>query len=395
MTTPLPLPYPTRTAFTSRGDHGPTVGVEEELLLVQPDSSAPAPVAPDVLRLRTGDSRFAPELRCAQIELVSPVCVSPSDAEREIRAARADLARAAAGRARPLAVGAHPTAPHPGPVFDLPRYHAVLAEAPLAASEMLTCGMHVHVGAGDPTASLAVYDGLRSVLPVLVALGANSPFHRGADSGVASIRARLASTLPRSGVPPAFRCWDEYEAYLRWGAADALIADASYHWHDLRLNPRHGTVELRAFDVQTDPADAGALVALTQALASLFLARHEAGEPLSAIPTHRIQESAWLAARDGTAGALVDLESGERVATSDLVERLLRAAVPFACPTHADAMVDRVRGLARRCGAERQRLLAADTDLEGVVDALVATTLDERGVPDARPVHQTAGKEHA
>jgi carboxylate-amine ligase len=347
-----------------------------------------------VLRLRTGDSRFAPELRCAQIELVSPVCVSPSDAEREIRAARADLASTLAERARPLAVGAHPTAQHPGPVFDLPRYQAVLAEAPLAAAELLTCGMHVHVGVGDTAASLAVYNGMRTFLPVLVALGANSPFHRGADSGVASIRARLGSTLPRSGVPPVFRSWDEYEDYLRWGAADALIPDATFHWHDLRLNLRHGTVELRAFDAQTDPADSGALVALTQALASWALARHEAGEPLATAPTHRIAESTWLAARDGTAGALVDLASGERIPTSDLVERLLESVVPVACPTHADAMADRVRGLARRCGAERQRLLAADTDLEGVVDALVATTLDEPGVP-VGPRQVTAGKEHS
>jgi carboxylate-amine ligase len=385
-----------RLAFSHRDLPAPSVGVEEELLLVEPESSAPAPIAHDVLRLHAGDDRFAPELRSSQIELVTPVCISPSDAEREIRSARADLARAVAGRARPVAVGAHPTAAEPGPIFDLPRYRAVTAQAPLAARELLTCGMHVHVGVGDAVASLAVYDGMRTHLPLLGALGANSPFHRGSDSGVASIRARLNTTLPRSGVPPAFASWDDYEEFLRWGAADQLISDASYHWYDLRLNPRQGTVELRVFDAQTDPADAAALAALTQALASWLLARHEAGEPMDLIPTHRIAESAWLAARDGTAGALVDLHTGERVPTTDLVERLLVLVAPLACPTDADRMITRVRGLARRCGAERQRLLAAGTDLEGLVDALATRTVDLRAAASrARLPHRTARKEHA
>ena len=49
-----------------------TIGVEEELMLLDPESLDLAPAIEEVLPLLDGDPRFTRELRAAQLEIVSP-----------------------------------------------------------------------------------------------------------------------------------------------------------------------------------------------------------------------------------------------------------------------------------------------------------------------------------
>src|ERR1700730_13207529 len=82
----------------------PTVGLEEELILVDPESLEPASEAERILAA-LDDPRFAAELRTAQLELVMPVCLTVADLCRELRAARERLVEAMGGSLRALGAG--------------------------------------------------------------------------------------------------------------------------------------------------------------------------------------------------------------------------------------------------------------------------------------------------
>lgn len=351
-----------------------TVGVEEELLLLEPDGPGLAPVALEALDRLDGGDGFTKELRLSQIELRVPARLSPIDTSSELRSARSRLVRALDGLARPVGSGTALASGDPGPLTDGARYRTIADDCPLAARQLLTCGMHVHVAVRDAERAVRVHDALRTYLPVLGALAANSPFHGGRDTGMASMRAQLNRSLPRAGVPRSLGSWEDYEDFVRWGARGGTLPDPSYHWWDLRLNPRCATIEVRVFDVQSRVEDAAALVALTQALVALLVERDAAGEQLPVHPTERIAENAWLAARDGAGGWLVDLDSGERVATAQLVERLVTDVEPVALELGTLELVRRALELLWDGGADRQRRAARLHGLEGVVELLAAET---------------------
>jgi carboxylate-amine ligase len=125
--------------------------------------------------------------------------------------------------------------------------------------------LHVHVAVPGADRALAVYNALRSYLPMLWALGANSPFVGGKDSGLCSIRPKLNEAFPRAGVPPRFATWEELLSFEAWGRSGGLFPDHTHFWWDLRPHLEHGTLELRATDAQTRVEDAAAIAALYQA----------------------------------------------------------------------------------------------------------------------------------
>ena len=88
-----------------------TVGVEEELMLLEPGSLDLAPVAEDVLAALGEDGRFRPELPAAQLEIVTPVCRTADEIGTALLGARRDLAAATAGWALLAGAGTHPCAP--------------------------------------------------------------------------------------------------------------------------------------------------------------------------------------------------------------------------------------------------------------------------------------------
>jgi carboxylate-amine ligase len=352
-----------------------TVGAEEELMLVDARTGRLLPVAEDVLRAMNGDSRFQAEFRASQLEIATRPYLSAADVGRELALARIELAEAAVDRAKPLACGTHPTALDIGPITDGERYGAIAAANPWAARHMLTCGLHIHVSLADADRALAVYNALRGYLPEFVALAANSPFRRSADTGSASIRHQLNRSLVRHGVPPAFRDWKSYAGFVEWGRTGGSIPDASYHWWDLRLHPGYGTLELRACDAQTDLADSAALVGLTQTLVAWLAGRHDTCRRLPVHDSHRIAESLWLGAGTGARGTLLDLETGVQEPAADRIGRLVDRLAPEAVELGTERELARVLVMARGCGADEQRRVAGDRGADGLVDWLANRTL--------------------
>jgi len=302
-----------------------TVGLEEELMLLDPETLDLAPRAQEVLARVEGDSRFKPEMPAAQLEIVLPPVATVGEAAGALRAARGDLAEAARGIGVLAGAGAHPFAAPAGALTVGKRYDVMASEYGPVARYQLVFGLHVHVAVRPAGRALAVYNALRGYLPLVAALAANAPYHHGTDTGLASVRPKISELLPRQGVPPPLASFEELEAAVRW----ARIEPARWWW-EARLHPGFGTAEVRVPDTQTTVAATAAMAAFVHALVAWLAARHEAGEHLHTAPTWRIAENRWSACRHGLEGTMTDLVTGEAAPTRERIAALLEQLAPVA-----------------------------------------------------------------
>ena len=345
-------------------------------MLVDPANGRLAPRIDDVLLHVVGDRRFRAELRAAQIELVSDPYLSAADVGRELATARVELAGRVGDSIALLACGTHPTACAPGRLTHGERYRAIAQDNPWARAHLLTCGLHVHVALVDGDRALAVYNALRSFLPLLGALAANSPFWGRRHTGIASTRLQLNRALVRCGVPPAFESWDAYAELVEWGFASGTMPDPSYHWWDVRLHPSLGTVEVRVCDTQTEIPETVALVALVQTLTAWLAERYDAGERLPVHDGERIAESLWLGLRTASPGELADLDTGTRQPVLEELARLVEALEPTARQLGTGDLLATLPRLAATRGAAREEAVAGTHGLDGLVGWMTRRTLD-------------------
>jgi carboxylate-amine ligase len=353
------MPSPSNLRLAFEADAPMTVGVEEELMVLDPETFDLAPRAHAVLERVEGDPRFKPELPAAQLEIALAPAPTVGAAVQALARARADLAGAADGIALLAGAGAHPFAAAEGVLSDGARYEALVREYGPVARRQLVFGLHVHVAVRPADRALAVFNALRSHLPLLAALGANAPFYGGVDSGLASVRPKLCEILPRQGVPPPLSSWDELDAALRWGEAAGVMADRSQWWWEARLHPSFGTVEVRVPDTQTTVAETAGLAAVVHALMAWLAERHEAGEALAPAPTWRIEENRWSACRHGLDGTMADLVTGEVVSTRARAAMLLGELAGPAERVGCAAELARVSITLEANGGARQRSVAA------------------------------------
>jgi carboxylate-amine ligase len=343
-----------------------TVGVEEEVMLLHPQTLDLAPRAREVLARLDRDLRYKLELPAAQLEIVTPPVASAAEAARILAAGRRALAGAAAGLARPAAAGVHPfTAPLGELDADAAYAHTRREYGPVARLQLVSA-LQVHVAVRGADRALAVYNALRSHLPALAALAANAPFLAGRDTGLQSVRPKIGELLPRQGVPPALASWEAYAEALRWGTASGFVPDAGRWWWELRPHPVHGTLEVRVPDAQCTVDDAAAVVAVVHALVAHLVERVDAGEQLPVAPSWRIDENRWSACRHGLDGAMADLGTGETGPTREHLRALLDALEPAAAALGCTAEIGHARALAAANGAARQRTVAAERGIPGV-----------------------------
>jgi carboxylate-amine ligase len=353
---PTPTAADLRAAFDA--PEPMTLGIEEELMLLDPESLDLLPRAAELVEA-AGDERFKPEMPAAQLELSLPPERNVPAAVAALAAARRDIAAAAAPFGRLGAAGVHPFAEALGLLNDDPRYAFTEREYGEIARRQLVCALQVHVAVGGADRSLAVYNALRPWLPLLAALAANAPFHDGRDTGMASIRPKIAEQLPRQGMPPAIASWESFAEALAWGAASGAVPDARRWWWELRPHPAFGTLEVRVPDAQATVADAAAVVALVHALIGWLAARHDAGEPLETADVWRLEENRWSAARWGMDAELADLRTGERTPARECLAWLVAELAPVAADLGCAAELATVEALAASNGAARQREAAA------------------------------------
>jgi carboxylate-amine ligase len=371
------LPLPSSEALRRLFDATPplTVGLEEEVMLLDPETLDLLPRALDVLARTGGDPRFVAELPAAHLEIVAPPTATVPEALAALAAGRRDLARTADGIGRLAAAGVHPFAAPLGELNRGERYELTLGEYGAIARAQLVCALQVHVAVGGADRTLAVYNALRAHLPELAALAASGPFIAGWDTGLASVRPKLSELLPRQGVPPVLPSWDAYVEALRWGAAAGATPDPGRWWWELRPHPTHGTLEIRVPDAQARLVDAGAVAAVAQTLVARLSARHDAGELPEPPVTWRIEENRWAACRDGVEGTMADLATGRREPTRERLHALLAELAPEA---RALGCADQLRAageLAEVNGAMRLRSAGdARAATAWLADAYLAVT---------------------
>jgi carboxylate-amine ligase len=361
-----------------------TVGLEEEVMLLHPETLDLHPISAELLERTEGDPRFKAELPAAQVEIVTEPVSDVRDALAALARGRDDLAGAARGLVRLGTAGVHPFAAVEGELGTSPRYRRIEEEYASIARRQLVASLQVHVAVGAAGAVLPVYNALRCRLPEIAALAANAAIHEGRDSGMASMRPKIAENLPRQGVPPALASWEHFAAELEWGAAAGALAEPRMWWWELRPHPEFGTLEVRVADAQTGLGDAAGIAAVVQALVCRLIERHQAGERLADAATWRIDENRWSAARHGVEGEMADLDKGGREPTRDRLNRMLDDLEPVCERLGSAELLADARRLVAENGALRQRRIFRSEGARGVAAWIAEEFTDSGGSRIAR-----------
>jgi carboxylate-amine ligase len=354
-----------------------TLGIEEELMLLDAQGLA-LTAGVEQLVAAVADERVKPELMQCQIELATSPHATVAAAEDELCDLRERVVRIGAQLGlRVAGAGAHPfSLPEFQPFTVRDRYRELAAALRYPLRREACFGMHVHVAVGHPDKALSVIEAMLPDLPLLLALSTSSPFWRGEPTGLHSTRTIVFQSLPRSGLPPVFECYEDYaRAVERLMRAQAL-PDHSYLWWDVRPHPRFGTVEVRILDAQPFAGDSAALAGLVQALVRHYGRRYDQGERFADADRFVVGENRWLAARHGLHAHLVDLRSDSHVPARRAVEALLDRIADDATALDAAGALDRVAVIeAAGTSADRQLALRRDgASLRTIVESLVAET---------------------
>ena len=349
-----------------------TVGVEEEFQLVDPASRALVPAVGAVMETDDGTNLVTPELSRSCVEMISPVFETVSDLARELPGLRRRVAGMARGAGVEIvAAGTHPfSEPTEQPLAGGAHNRRLEDEMGWVARTQAIYGLHVHVAVPDGEAAIGAVNALARRVPLLVALSANSPYWRGSDTRLASTRSKIFEMFPRSGLPPAFRDWDDFVRHVEVLVASGSIPDASWCWWDARPHLKFGTVELRAPDVQTNASQTAALVALVQCLVAGADGRGPE-DPLF------IAENKWRAVRHGMDATFYDFAAGRSVPARSLARGLAEELRPISQDLRCEAELEGVIEIVERGnGAGLQRAaFEKNGSLEDLVDRLAEATV--------------------
>lgn len=363
-----------QAAFAASADG--TVGIEEEFAILDPGSLELMPrfeqlrdagQHDDVLR-----DAIAGELISSEIEIRSGPGDDIHDAIARQREARARLFALAGANGLALgSTGTHPWADYrEQPNIDTEHYRRVVDGLQYVARRNNTFALHVHVGVNDADRAVRTCDRLRPVLPALLAIGANSPFLEGNDSGLHSVRTQtFTKSFPRCGVPDAYGSWQAYREYLELLVATGSIVESTQVWWSIRPHLAFGTVEVRISDAQSTAGESEALSALTTACV-LQAARDEAeGVPFQDHPRRLVEENMWRAIRYGMDGRLIDLDRRVEEPAAATLERLLEWTAPMRAQHRIEPAFPALNG------AQRQReAFAREADLRSVYAGVVDDT---------------------
>ncbi|WP_028644576.1 carboxylate-amine ligase [Nocardioides sp. URHA0020] len=365
-----------------------TVGLEEELLLFDPDTREVAAAAPQVMKQFREHGRGRLEATAAsdeldqelfqhQLETKTDPTRSVDDAFVQVVTARRTAGEAA--REAGFALGASGIVPLGGDlsvVTPNDRYRSMVDTYGELARGGGTCGMHVHVAIDSDEEGVAVLDRIGPWLPVLLAMSANSPFADGRDSGYASWRAQVWSRWPSAGPTEQFGSVEGYRESTRMMIRTGAARDDGMLYFDARLSVHQPTLEVRVSDVCADPEDAVAIGALVRGLVETAAGEWRDGRPVPRWRSEALRAAHWRAARYGMSDALVHPLERELRGAREVVDALADAVAPaLAEAGDADRVARVLDRLVHANGATRQRAAYERTgSVRGVVDDLIART---------------------
>jgi carboxylate-amine ligase len=361
-----------------------TVGVEEEVMLLDPADWGLAHQGELVLAGLAPElsAHAAAETHQATLELATSPHRSVAETAHEAGRLRSALSAVLSEHGLCAAsAGTHPLALWSDTrVSRSARYQLVYQTMRELARREPTFALHVHVGVADADSALALQNRLRTHIPLLLAVAANSPFWQARDTGLASARTPIFQAFPRVGVPRVFESYEHYvevvDQLLRLQAFPA----STFLWWDVRLQPSLGTVEVRVMDAQITAADTAALAALVQTIAHLELEEGYAPDRLVRAE-EVIHENRFLAARDGMNAHFIDPVAERRVPAQQALAELLEVGRGHAQQLGCEALVAHVQTMALENGAQRQRRFSQENELPGLVAALAGRFADPVSLP--------------
>jgi glutamate---cysteine ligase / carboxylate-amine ligase len=354
-----------------------TIGIEEELMIVDGEGFDLVNAIESLLA-GAPHGEIKPELMESVLEISTDPCRDTVTAGEQLRALRAQVTRMAGEHGLTIgSAGTHPFAMWEDQrIVGRDRYRDLVSALRFVARQELLFGLHVHVGVDGPDKAIHVANGMRVHIPVLLALSVNSPFWRAGVSGLESTRVPIFRALPRVGVPPRYRDWEDFSSQIDFMVASGVIEDYTYLWYDVRPHPNLGTVEMRMCDAQTRVEHTLALAALIQAMVKELCEHFDEGKQLSDYPWQMIDENKWISARHGLDAELVDLPSSDKVPakalTQRLVDRLRGHAQDLGSANELEGIDDLLR---RGTGSRRQKLVyEANHDFVEVMREIVRAT---------------------
>ncbi|WP_418602062.1 glutamate--cysteine ligase [Mycolicibacterium sp. SCSIO 43805] len=359
------------------GSPRPTLGVEWEFALVDPDTRDLSNEAASVIAELGENPHVHKELLRNTVEVVTGICDNTGEAMADLASTLQPVRQIVRERGMELfCAGTHPFAKWSAQkLTDAPRYAELIKRTQWWGRQMLIWGVHVHVGVSSEHKVMPIITSMLKYYPHLLALSASSPYWEGEDTGYASNRAMMFQQLPTAGLPFQFQKWSEFEGFVADQKKTGIIDHMNEIRWDIRPSPHLGTIEVRIFDGVSNLQELSALVALTHCLIVDLDRRLEAGETLPVMPPWHVQENKWRAARYGLDAIIIqDADSNEKLVTEDLdalLERLSPVAQSLSCSDELARVADIYRAGA---SYQRQRRVAEehDGDLLAVVDALIA-----------------------
>jgi glutamate---cysteine ligase / carboxylate-amine ligase len=356
-----------------------TIGIEEEFQIVDGDGELRAHI--DAILEATGPTlgeTVKPEMVQSVVEVGTKICADVSEARAEIVRLRSALVEVLArSDLRLVSAGTHPFSKWQDQlVTEKDRYKQLEEEMQDVVRELLIFGLHVHIGIPDRELRMDVFNEARYILPHLLALSTSSPFWLGRNTGLKSYRSVLWSRFPRTGIPPDFESWAEFQNFVELLVKTNSIADGSKIWWDLRPHHLYPTLEFRVCDAATRVDETICLAALIQAFVAKLLKLRRQNLGFRKYAPRLIRENKWRAMRHGIEGKLIDFGRQQELPERDLIQEFLEVV---------DDVVDDL-GSRKECeyalkiledgtSAERQvKTYEESGDIKAVVDHLVAET---------------------
>ncbi|MFQ5963376.1 MAG: YbdK family carboxylate-amine ligase [Candidatus Scalinduaceae bacterium] len=351
----------------------PTLGVEEEFHLIDPETADLSPSVDDVMAHLDTDmqERVCYELLKCILENRTGVYTTVNDLVNGIAEGRTRLA----GYCKELNVNIVASGSHPfgdwrkQPFVDNEHYRWVKNNHGYIAHRLLSFGLHIHVGIKNEEIAIYIMNEMKRWTYPLLALSANSPYYEGGETGLVSTRAHLFHSMPRSKFAPPFKSFSELIAYYEKLLAVGDITRPGDLWWIIRPQPPLGTVEFRIFDLPTSVRRIGVFAAILQAAVAIYQDFFLAGKPASFFNSGYLEQNWWSAARNGLNADIIEPETGEIISMRNQLKRLLAFVAPKAKELHAEPHFNLAKKMIEQ-GNEAELQITLCKNLNGDLRAL-------------------------
>lgn len=312
----------------------PSLGVEIELALVDHQTGALTSGAQPLLAAihDLPNGAIKPELMQCYIELNTGVCKTTGEAIGQLQ----NNLRSLKSIADPLGIELLWSATHPFSswqnqnVTENDRYQGLVSLLQDTARQLVTFGLHVHVGVDSGDKAVMICDRMLRYLPVLLAASCNSPFWEARDTGLHSWRTRVMEGLPTAGLPPFMRNWSEYVWLINHLVETGFIQSIREIWWDIRPHHNFGTVEVRICDMPGSLSDCGGLVAMIHCLVKKLSDQIDEGTYQHDCHPMLVRQNKWRAARYGIDAQLVDSKTHELIPARKSIQSMADELMPTA-----------------------------------------------------------------